>query len=319
MAIIDRVKYDGPPNILIWRHPPDDLTWGTQVIVNETQEALFLKGGQVLDVLGPGTHTLKTANIPLLRGIIKAPFGGETPFAAEIYFVNKAVHLDAKWGTLNPIPLLDPVYKVPLPVRAYGQFGIRIEDARKVFTQLSSTRQELTVEGVVEAYKAILMTRIKDYISETMLKQKLSFLEVSAHLEEISTALREKLAKDFSLYGIGLENFFVGSVDVPEEDDSVKRLKKALSEKAEMDILGDGYKTKRTFDTLEKAAGNEGGGGGAGAGMGLGLGVGMGAGMGQLMGQALGAAAQTGAKCKCGAGLPQGAKFCPSCGEKTGA
>lgn len=315
MAIIDRVKYDGPPNVLIWRHPPDDLTWGTQVIVNETQEAIFLKGGQILDVLGPGTHTLKTANIPLLRGIIKAPFGAETPFAAEIYFVNKAVHLDAKWGTLNPIPLLDPVYKVPLPVRAYGQFGIRIDDSRKVFTQLSSTRQELTVEGVVEAYKAILMTRIKDYIAESMLKQKLSFLEVSAHLEELSEALRQKLAKDFSLYGISLENFFVGSVDVPEEDDSVKRLKKALSEKAEMEILGDGYKTKRTFDTLEKAAGNEGG-GGAGAGMGLGMGVGMGAGMGQLMGQALGAAAQAGAKCKCGSGLAQGAKFCPSCGIK---
>lgn len=317
MAIIDRVKYDGPPNILIWRHPPDDLTWGTQLIVNETQEAIFLKGGQILDVLGPGTHTLKTANIPLLRGLIKVPFGGETPFAAEIYFVNKAVHLDAKWGTLNPIPLLDPLYKVPLPVRAYGQFGIRIADSRKVFTQLSSTRQELTVEGVVEAYKAILMTRIKDYIAETMIKQKLSFLEVSAHLEELSEAIKGKLSGDFSKYGIELANFFVGSVDVPEEDDSVKRLKKALSEKAEMEILGDGYKTKRTFDTLEKAAGNEGG-GGAGAGMGLGMGVGMGAGMGQLMGQALGAAAQTGTKCKCGTGLPSGAKFCPSCGEKTG-
>src|SRR5687767_3347868 len=108
MAIIDRVKYDGPANVLIWRHPPDDLTWGTQVIVNQTQEVLFLSGGQIADVLGPGTHTLKTANIPLLRGLIKAPFGGETPFAAEVYFVNKAVHMDVKWGTANPIPLLDP-------------------------------------------------------------------------------------------------------------------------------------------------------------------------------------------------------------------
>jgi membrane protease subunit (stomatin/prohibitin family) len=79
MAIIDRVKYDGPADMLVWRYPPDNLTWGTQVIVNQAQEAIFYKGGAALDVLGPGTHTLRTANIPLLKKLIAAPFGGETP------------------------------------------------------------------------------------------------------------------------------------------------------------------------------------------------------------------------------------------------
>lgn len=323
MAIIDRVKYDGPANILVWRHPPDDLTWGTQVIVNQTQEAIFLKGGQVLDVLGPGTHTLKTANIPLLRGLIKAPFGGETPFAAEVYFVNKAAHLDVKWGTSNPIPLLDPVYKVALPVRAFGQLGVRVTDGRSLFVQMSATANAFTIEALTEQFRGVMMTRAKDYISEVMIKQAVSFLQVTAHLEEISEAIKLKLAPDFSKYGVELVNFMVASIDVPEEDPSVVKMKKALADKAEMDILGEGYKTKRTFDTLEKAAGNEGG--GAGAGMGLGMGLGAGAGMGQVMagvmgGAALGATTAAKAPCpSCKAEVPAGSKFCAACGKPMGA
>ena len=318
MAIIDRVKFDGPPNVLVWKAPPDDLTWGTQVIVNQTQEALFLKGGQILDLLPPGTHTLKTANVPLLRGVIEAPFGGSTPFAAEIYFINKAVHMDVKWGTSNPIPLLDPVYKVPLPVRAYGQFAIRVNDSRQLFTQLSATSSVFTIESLEELFKGALMARAKDYISETMLKQRVTLLEISAHLEEISDGLKQKLQGDFAQYGVALVNFFVNSIDVPEDDESVKRLKKALADRAEIDILGTGYNTKRTFDTLEKAAGNEGGGAGAGMGLGVGLGAGMGVGglMAGVMGQAASTKSPAAAVCpSCRAENPAGAKFCSSCGK----
>jgi membrane protease subunit (stomatin/prohibitin family) len=97
MNIIDRVKYDGPSDVFAWRWPHDGLVWGTQVIVNQSQQAVFYKDGKTLDVLDPGRHTLKTANIPLLEHIINIPFGNETPFAAEIYFVNNAVNLDLKW------------------------------------------------------------------------------------------------------------------------------------------------------------------------------------------------------------------------------
>jgi membrane protease subunit (stomatin/prohibitin family) len=322
MAIIDVVRFDGPADVLVWRHPTGDLVWGTQVIVNQTQEALFLKGGQIADVLGPGTHTLKTANLPLLRSLVESPFGGQTPFAAEVYFVNKAVHMDVKWGTTTPIPLLDPIYKVALPVRGFGQFGVRVIDSKQLFTQLSATRQEFTTETLAELFKGALMMRVKDYIAETMIKQRITLLELSAHLEEISTAIGAKLSADFKNYGVEVVNFFVSSIDVPEDDESVKRLKKALADKAELDIMGDGYRTKRTFDTLEKAAGNEGMGG---AGMGLGMGLGTGAGMGQLMAGALGQAATTGgsavsrvamAVCAaCRAENPVGAKFCNSCGK----
>lgn len=323
MAIIDRVKYDGPANVLVWRYPPDDLSWGTQVIVNSSQEALFFKGGQALDVLAPGTHTLRTANIPLLRGLIKVPFGGETPFAAEIYYVNKAVNLDVKWGTNSPIPVLDPKFNVFLPVRAFGQFAIQIADSKVFVTQLSATNPQFTTDQLSNYFRGVLLTRAKDYIAETIVKEKINLLEIAAHLEEMSGALQAKLASDFAAYGVKLVNFYLNSVDVPEDDDTVVRLKKALAEKAEIDILGDKYQQKRTLDVMEKAAGNEGG--AAGMGMGAGLGLGAGMGMGQMMAGAMdrnagGGAASSPAGAKfcaaCGKGLAAGAKFCADCGGK---
>lgn len=325
MAIIDRVKYDGPANILVWRYPPDDLSWGTQVIVNQAQEAVFFSGGAALDVLGPGTHTLRTANIPLLRNYIKIPFGGETPFAAEVYYVNKAVNLDVKWGTNNPIPVLDPKFNVFLPVRAFGQFGIQIADSRSFITQLSATSPQFTSDQLSNYFRGVLLTKAKDYIAETIVKQKINLLEISAHLEDMSSGIQTKLEGEFIKYGVKLVNFYLNSVDVPEDDETVVRLKKALSDRAEVDIMGDKYQQKRSFDVLEKAAGNEGGAAGAGltAGMGLGAGLGMGQMMGQTMGQmnqAAGAAGAAGAKfcAQCGKPWSAGAKFCAECGAKAG-
>ncbi len=325
MAIIDRVKYDGPANVLVWRYPPDDLSWGTQVVVNQSQEAVFFSGGRALDVLGPGTHTLRTANLPLLRSFIKAPFGGETPFAAEIYYVNKAVNLDVKWGTNSPIPVLDPKFNVFLPVRAFGQFGIQIADARSFIVQLSATNPQFTSEQLANYFRGVLLTKAKDYIAETILKQRINLLEVTAHLEDMSSGIQTKLEGEFAKYGVKLVNFYLNSVDVPEDDDTVVRLKKILADRAELDILGDKYQQKRTFDVMEKAAGNEGG--GAGAGLGAGMGLGAGLGMGQMMAGAMGqmnqggpAAAGAGAKfcVQCGKSLVSGAKFCAECGAKLG-
>lgn len=325
MAIIDVVKYDGPANVLVWRYPPDDLSWGTQVIVNQAQEAVFFKGGQALDLLGPGTHTLQTANIPLLRGLIKSPFGGQTPFAAEVYYVNKAVNLDVKWGTNNPIPILDPKFNVFVPVRAFGQFGVQVADSRLFVVQIAGTLGEFTVDALSSYFRGALLMRAKDYIAETIVNQKINILEISAHLEEMSDGIGKKLEGDFSKFGVRLVNFFLNSVDVPEDDDSVIRLKKALADRAEMDILGGGYNTKRTFDTLEKAASNEGG--GAGAGMGLGMGLGAGAGVGNLMSTVLGQSASVKSPApaavlscpSCRADNAPGARFCSSCGKPLGA
>lgn len=326
MALIDRVKYDGPADVLVWRFPQDNLSWGTQVIVNQAQEAIFFKGGQALDTLGPGTHQLRTANVPFLRRLIAAPFGGETPFTAEIYYVNKAVDMDVKWGTNNPIPIMDPKFNVFLPVRAFGQFAIQVADSRAFVTQLSATSPQFTVDQLSNYFRGVLLTKAKDYIAETIIKEKINVLEIAAHLEDMSGALQTKLADDFAKFGVKLVNFYLNSVDVPEDDDTVVRLKKALADRAELDILGDKYQQKRTLDVMEKAAGNSGG--GAGAGMGAGLGLGAGLGMGQMMAGAMGgampgaagAAAAAGAKfcASCGKPLAPGGKFCAECGAKVG-
>ncbi|HXS99809.1 MAG TPA: SPFH domain-containing protein [Elusimicrobiota bacterium] len=325
MALIDLVKYEGPSSVLVWKYPADNLSWGTQVIVNQTQEAIFFKGGAALDVLGPGTHTLRTANIPLLRKLIAAPFGGETPFAAEIYYVNKAMDLDVKWGTNNPIPILDPKFNVFLPVRAFGQFGIQVADSRAFIVQLSAQNPGFTTEQLSNSFRGILLTKAKDYIAETIVKKKINVLEISAYLEDMSNGISEKLKVEFAKFGVNLVNFYLNSVDVPEDDETVIRLKKALSDRAEVDIMGDKYQQKRSFDVMEKAAGNEGGaaGLGIGAGMGLGAGLGVGQAMGGIMGQMntnAPAATPAGAKfcSSCGKGLASGAKFCAECGAKVG-
>ena len=203
---------------------------------------------------------------------------------------------------------------------------MQVADSRLFVVQIAGTLGEFTVDALANYFRGALLMRAKDYIAETIINRKINILEVSAHLEEMSTGIGEKLEGDFSKFGIKLVNFYLNSVDVPEDDDSVVRLKKALADKAEMDILGSGYNTKRTFDTLEKAASNEGG--GAGAGMGLGMGLGAGVGVGNLMSSVLGqsasvkapAAAQATAACPaCRADNAAGARFCSSCGKPMGA
>lgn len=315
MPMIDRVKFDGPPGVLVWKFPSDELSWGAQVIVNQSQEALFFKGGEALDLLGPGTHTLKTANIPLLRKLVNIPFGGDSPFAAEIFFINKTAQLDGKWGTKSPIPLLDPKFNVPLPIRAFGRFGVRVSDSRKLIVGLSGTVAQYTVESLTEHFRGLVMTKTKDYLAETVSLKKVGFLEISAYLEEISADLKEKLKGDFDAYGVELLNFMLESVTVPDDDPVVQRLKKILGDKAEIDILGADYKAKRAFDAMEKGAE----GGGLGAGIGLGMGVGVGAQFGQLAAGALGGAAAAGTACPaCKAPAQAGAKFCPQCGAGLG-
>lgn len=131
MALIDRLKYDFPPDVLVYKWPSEDLTLGAQLIVNESQEAIFFKGGKALDLFGPGTHTLSSANLPLLQKLINLPLGGKTPFAAEVYFVNKTVAFAQDWGTKAPIMLLDPRYRVTIPLRGYGQYAVRVENSRE--------------------------------------------------------------------------------------------------------------------------------------------------------------------------------------------
>ncbi len=320
MAIIDLVKWNGNPNILAWKFPSEELSTWTQLIVNEAQEAYLVKEGVYQGPFGAGRHTLGAENIPLLRNLIGIPFGGKSPFTAEVWYVNRTTNLNIKWGTAEPIQLEDPKYHIMVPVRAFGQYGIKIINAKKFLLKLVGTISYFDSNTMTDYFKGVFTTKIKAGIANTIIKNGHCVLEISTELELLSNMLKESLALEMEEYGIGLTQFNINSINIPEDDPAVKSLKTALAKRTEMNLLGFNYQQERSFDVMQIAAGNE---GIAGSVMGAGLGMGMGMGMGVPMGGAFAQVApiiqqntmQTPSICpKCNASNSAGAKFCVSCG-----
>lgn len=309
MAIVDIVKYNGNADQLVWKYPSEELGTWTQLIVNESQEAILFKGGKALDVFKSGRHTLDTANIPVLNKIINLPFGGRSPFTAEIWFVNKLHSLDVKWGTATPIQIQDPKYKVFIPVRSNGMFGIQIKDSKKFLVKLVGTMPAFDKQSLVKYFRGLFITKVKDAISSYLIHEEISILEINAYIDELSTEMNERIAPVMAQYGIKLVNFYVNDISVPEDDSAVEQLKNALAKKAEMNILGYSYQQERSFDTLEGAATNTGS--SSSAFMGAGMGLGMGVGLGGSVGNAFGGVAQN-----INTNPINETKECPKCHEK---
>jgi membrane protease subunit (stomatin/prohibitin family) len=354
MALLDRVKFDGPSDVLVWKWPHDSLSLGAQVIVNESQEALFYKGGQALDLFSPGTHTLTTANLPFLQRLVNLPFGGKTPFSAEVYFINKSVALGQDWGTKTPFMVLDPKYKVSIPLRAYGQFGLRVVNSREFVTQLAgasgggtrgSVRADLdsklfvahitdfehekivNVAGTTandtarSLLESLIVTCLQQSVGSLLTEQKLSVLDLPSQVLALSKETHEILQSNFQTFGLELVNFVLESINFDSNDESVKSLRSMLAEAARVNVVAEAYslnkefyRTDRQFDVLQGAAET---GGAAGSVMGAAMGIGMGFGVASPAGAlAKESMAGTALKCgKCGASVAQASKFCPSCGE----
>jgi len=287
MALIDVIKYDGSPDVFAWKHPETELGTWSQLIVNQTQEAVLFKDGKALDLFGAGRYTLSTKNIPILNKIINLPFGGDSPFAAEVWYVNKVNALDVKWGTASPLQLQDPKYNIIVPVRAYGQMGIQIQDSRKFLVKLVGTLTEFNQANLVNYFRGLIAMNINSMLTSYLTIKKISVLEINAFIGEMSEHFKKNCAPIFAEYGISLHSLYIHNVNLPEGDSSVQRLREALARKAEMDILGYTYQQERSFDTLEGAAKNEGSSqaGLMGAGLGLGMGYGIGGPIGNEMSQ----------------------------------
>lgn len=325
MAIVEVVKYNGKPDVFAWKYPSEELGTWTQLIVNESQEAVLVKSGKVLDVFGSGRHTLETANIPLLNKIINLPFGGRSPFTAEIWYINKGYNLDIKWGTPTPIQIQDPKYGIFVPVRANGAFGIHVGEAKKFLIKLVTTMPVFDSATVIKYFRSLYITKVKDAISTYLVHKEISILEINAYIDELSQHMKERIQPVMDDYGIELISFYVNEISVPEEDTAVKKLKDALSKRAEMNIIGYSYQQERSFDTLESTAKNTGStavpfvGAGMGLSMGLGMGQGVGAGF-SNMAKKLQMDNPTDAtkECaKCHSRIPQTQRFCGNCGFDT--
>lgn len=321
MAIVEVITFNGNPDVFAWKYPNSELGTWTQLIVNESQEAILVKGGKICDVFQAGRHTLSTENIPILNKIVNLPFGGRSPFTAEVWYINKVFSLDIKWGTATPIQLQDPKYKVFVPVRAFGQFGIQIEDSQKFLVKLVGNLPQFDKTSILKYFRGVYLTKAKDGISSYLVHKNTSILEINAYLDEISSFLKERIAPTFNEYGIHLTSFYVNDINVPEDDAAVHKLKQALAKRAEMDIVGYSYQQERSFDTLEGAATNPNSmqGGLMGAGIGLGMGVGVGGAIGQQftgLTQTLNTA-ETKLCPKCNATIEKTARFCNRCGCDT--
>lgn len=336
MAIIQVVQWDDSMNtndILAWRYvdkknpaKSDELGNWTQLVVRESQEAILFRDGQALDLFGAGRHTLSTDNIPMLRRITNLATGGESAFKASVWFVNKVNLLDIKWGTQSPILLRDPEYQIPVYVRAYGQFGIRVKESRQFVIKLAGNKSSLSRSDIESYFKGLILSKMGDMIATYIAQKKINIFEINAYIEDMSNEAVEKIRPDFANYGIEPLNFFFGSVNVVDDDEGIKKLKQALSERASMNVMGYNYQQKRSFDVLENAAKNEGGASLTGAGVGLGAGLGMGGAIGQMaaqMNQYVNPQMQpqpaqnSGLTCpSCGKPVPNGAKFCSECGAR---
>lgn len=350
MAIIDVVRFDGLRNRdwLVYKFPSDELVYGTRLIVQQGQVAILVRGGAIADMFSPGAYTLTSENLPILKALVNLPYGGRTPFSVEVYFINTLVKLDVHWGTSDPIQLIDPKYHIKLRVRAFGQMGMRIVDAKEFFSQLVGAipfGDLVKIDKINEYYRGILVIKVKAAIAEAIIEAKISALDISTQLEAISAKVKEQISSSFLTYGMTVVNFFIESINFPDED--FAQINKLLEDRAAFEIMGEErYLTKRALDVYEGAANNKGGTAGAfvAGGLGLGAALNLSAAMQKRVGNPLdpgksafcttcGAklppkakfCAECGTKvvavsaiCECGAKLSKTAKFCPECGKKVG-
>lgn len=299
-GFIDRISFNGEAEDIVWKFPYDNLSIGTQLIVNHSQEAIFLRGGAVCDIFGEGTHTLSTNNIPVLQKLINLPFGGRTPFTAEVYFVSKTVRRNLKFGTINAVPVRDPLYSIPIPVRAFGEYGIRVVDASMLLGELVGTLHTFDTESIIEQFKSVVLQQLNASFGQFVKQERISVVDLPTYSPQMAQYLQNCLKSEFARYGISLENFNLASINYDEGHPNVQKVLEAQANAAAEIFEAQGraqrrnieqytFQEERQFDVMETAAGNEGGSGQMmGAGMGLGMGVGIGGAFGTQMGNIAG-------------------------------
>ncbi len=273
------------PNDMVVRIPEfgaGDFRLGSQVIVRESQTAVFFRDGKALDTFDAGRHTITTANLPLLSGLIGLATSGKTPFTAEVYFVNRRDFIDQKWGTPEPIALRDPDLGLAR-LRAFGAYSMAVIDPQMFVAKIVGTMGLYQTSQIQNYLRSIIISKLTDVLGES----KKGLFDLPAMFDEISAAVRAKVTDDFKLLGIGIKQFFVESVSPTEET------QQAIDKRAAMGAVGAGsfieYQTGMAIGGVGQGAAQGGGGAGglAETGVGLGAGMGMGAAMAQAMTQAM--------------------------------
>lgn len=243
------IKYEGDNNALVWKHPIEDFNIGSQLIVHESQEAVFFRDGQALDLFGAGRHTLETQNLPKINKLYKLPTDTKKTFHSEVYFINLTTHMGIKWGTDTKVRIFDPMSGMHVSIGAGGEFNIRVCDARRILLKLVGTTNGLIVESkelqnfssapsVLTGYfRSLIMTKVKSYLASVIKEEGISVLEIDAQMEKLSNALCKRINEGLEEYGLTMPEFYIMRLVTPEDDeddpahDDYMRMKSLFSQK----------------------------------------------------------------------------------------
>lgn len=305
---------DNTGNTMVYRFPVagQEIKNDAQLIVRESQAAVFVFEGQVADVFGPGRYSIDGGNTPILSKLGAWKYGFNSPFKSEVYFVNTKQFTDMKWGTSNPVMLRDADFGI-VRLRAFGAYSLRVADPSEFIKQIAGTNAQFQTEDIDGQLKRSIVTEFSDALGEL----KIPALDLAAQYKEMGDAIRGKMNEEFKDWGLEITKFFVENISLPPEVEA------AMDKRASMGALGDAqkYMQFQAADALRDAAQNEGGGAGLGAGLGAGFAVG-----GQMAnvfgqqaqgGQSGGGGAAATVPCPtCGKQNAPGAKFCADCGAK---
>lgn len=352
--LVDIIKYEGDNSTFVWKHPCEDFNTTTQLIVHESQEALFFMNGQALDLFGAGRHTLETQNIPKLGKMLRMATDGVTPFHCEVYFINKTEQMAIRWGTDSKVQYVEPTYRFPLSIGASGEMSLSVEDSRKLLVKLVGTEETLDRQTLTAFFRSILMTKVKTYIAQTMRLNAINIFEVDESLESFSRDIHQRLIPDFLDYGIKLNRFYITTIVKPEGDPQYEKFKELhfrqyadIAEarlRQQTDVIyaqteaqkvvidsqaqatkrrqeGYTYQQERGYDVAQDVARNEAVGQFSNVGVGLGVMAGVGGTVGGVVGSAvtdafssMNSPAVNHFCDQCGAEITPGSAFCEECG-----
>lgn len=258
------IKYEGDNSTFIWKHPITDFNYGSQLIVHESQEAVFFRDGQALDLFGPGRYTLATQRLPMLDKIYQLPTDSDATFHSEVYFINKTVQMGIKWGTPDKVRFLDPLTGVPLELGASGEMNIQVSDSRKLLVKLVGTMKGISWEegpgmtkSLQASFRPLITSAVKTNLSSVIKNEGIDLLEIDEKLQLISDHLREKMLPGFEEYGLTVPQFYVTNIVLPDDDpnfQSIRDLHLVNLKKREYQAVADMKVAQAESETLYRTA-----------------------------------------------------------------